>query len=131
MQPRWSLGFNIYIYIYNHGFPDYSVDYFIEDDGELEAEFELVDCDFRSGRSYKLEVLKKVTHEKIRLSRFCGKMRDACLDNDHLERLRSKETAKCELFLFIAFNTNGIGNSRLLAQRGGEFYEKICTILRQ
>ncbi|CUV06036.1 unnamed protein product [Cryptosporidium hominis] len=108
----------VLIYIYNHGFPDYSIDY---NNNENTIEFQLIDNYLCHSEAYKLEIIKDLIDENIKLSRFCGKMRDVCLSEKHINKL--KEKSQIDKFLFVSFNTNGIGK---LSQRG-EFYDKTLT----
>lgn len=108
----------VLIYIYNHGFPDYSIDY---NNNENTIEFQLIDNYLCHSEAYKLEIIKDLIDENIKLSRFCGKMRDICLSENHINKL--KEKSQIDKFLFVSFNTNGIGK---LSQRG-EFYDKTLT----
>ncbi|KAH8584036.1 alpha beta hydrolase [Cryptosporidium sp. chipmunk genotype I] len=108
----------VLIYIYNHGFPDYSVNY---NDKENIIEFQIVNNYSGYSEAYKLEIIKHLINDNIKLSRFCGKMRDICLSENHINKL--KEKSQINKFLFISFNTNGIGE---LNQRG-EFYNKTLT----
>ncbi|KAJ1611036.1 putative alpha beta hydrolase [Cryptosporidium canis] len=107
---------HVLIYIYNHGFPDYSIDYVGEED---DVKFELTNWNLSTDNErYRLEVLKDFVPENTRLSRFCSKMRDICLESGQIDRLSEK--SGISKFIFITFNTNGIGK---FSQRG-EFYDK-------
>ncbi|KAH8742121.1 hypothetical protein FG386_003448 [Cryptosporidium ryanae] len=102
----------VLLFLYNHGFPDYTIKY----NSDTNRCLRKYECEFNTKDSavekYCVQELE-FQEDLLELTRFPTKMRDMCLSNigDYVSNTYNT--------IFVTFNTNGI-----LGSECGDFYEK-------
>ncbi|KAK6587575.1 hypothetical protein RS030_91531 [Cryptosporidium xiaoi] len=103
---------NVLLFLYNHGFPDYTIRYENDKEKCLSEYKYKFDADNGVVENYYVQELN-FEENGVKLTRFPSKMRDMCLSNigDCISNVYHT--------IFITFNTNGI-----LGSVCGDFYDK-------